>query len=101
MDIGSAIKNIREGLSISQKELGERCFISQSNLSRIETGSYKPNPETVSKICTYLDIPEQLVYILAIQEKDVAECKKNTYHVLHPMIRELAIQIAVTGTPQA
>ena len=96
MNIGGAIKHLREGLSISQKELGERCYISQSNLSRIETGSYKPNPGTVSKICSMLDIPESLIYLMAIQEKDVAESKKNVYHLLYPMIKDLAMQIAAS-----
>jgi len=93
MNIGGAIKNIREGLCISQKELGERCYISQSNLSRIETGNYKPSFDTIRKICGMLDIPESLLYIIAIQEKDVAENKKKVYQVLHPMIKDLALQI--------
>ncbi len=98
MNIGAAIKDIREGLAISQKELGEKCYISQSNLSRIETGSYKPNADTVSKICRRLDIPESLLYIMAIQENDIADNKKKIYQLLHPMIKDLALQIATTGT---
>ncbi len=96
MNIGVAIRNIREELSISQKELGVRCYISQSNLSRIESGSCKPSPETISKICDILDIPESLIYIMAMQENDVVESKKGVYQLLHPMIKSLALQIATT-----
>ncbi len=96
MNIGAAIRSIREGLCISQKELGTRCYISQSNLSRIESGTCNPSPDTVTKICRILDIPESLVYIMAMQEADVVECKKRVYKVIFPMIRDLALQIATT-----
>ena len=52
------IKERREQLGISQKELAERVKISQSFLCDIEQGRYKPSLDTAIKIAQVLNIAD-------------------------------------------
>ena len=52
------IKEKREQLGISQKELAERAKISQSFLCDIEQGRCKPSIETAIKIAQVLDVAD-------------------------------------------
>lgn len=57
MHLGENLKRIREGLGITQKELAERCGISDQQLSRLEGGSQRnPGIQTVVAICTALGV---------------------------------------------
>ena len=50
------IKEKREQLGISQKELAERAKISQSFLCDIENGRCKPSIDTAIKLAQVLDV---------------------------------------------
>lgn len=93
MNIGSAIKSIRKKLSITQYELADRCDLSQTSLSQIETGIKRPSQRTISKVCTVLDIPESIIYIVAMQESDVPASKRGVYELVYPSIKSLALQM--------
>src|SRR6201996_4892119 len=93
MNIGLAIKSIRKKLSITQYELAEKCNLSQTSLSQIETGVKRPSQRTINKICMVLDIPESILYIVAMQETDVPPSKKGVYELVYPSIKSLALQM--------
>ena len=93
MNIGLAIKSIRKKLSITQYDLAEKCDISQTSLSQIETGVKRPSQRTISKVCHVLDIPESIIYIVAMQEGDVPESKRSVYELVYPSIKSLALQM--------
>ncbi len=93
MNIGSAIKSIRKKLSITQYELAEKCDLSQTSLSQIETGIKRPSQRTISKVCAVLDIPESIIYIVAMQESDVPPSKRGVYELVYPSIKSLALQM--------
>lgn len=52
------IKEKREQLGISQKELAEKAEISQSFLCDIEQGRCKPSIDTAIKIAQVLDVAD-------------------------------------------
>ena len=52
------IKERREQLGISQKELAERAKISQSFLCDIEQGRCKPSIDTAVKLAQVLDVSD-------------------------------------------
>jgi transcriptional regulator with XRE-family HTH domain len=93
MNIGSAIKSIRKKLAITQYELADKCDLSQTSLSQIETGVKRPSQRTIAKICSVLDIPESIIYIVAMQEADVPPSKKGIYELVYPSIKSLALQM--------
>ena len=93
MNIGSAIKNIRRQVGMTQAELSEKCNISQTSISQIENGVKNPSTRSIKKICGILEVPESVIYILALQESDVPPSRKNIYKMLFPSIRSMALQI--------
>ena len=56
------IKERREQLGISQKELAEKADISQSFLCDIEQGRSKPSIDTAVKLADALDISDIKVF---------------------------------------
>lgn len=93
MNIGLAIKSIRKKLAITQYELAEKCELSQTSLSQIETGVKRPSQRTITKVCKVLDIPESILYIVAMQDTDVPASKKGVYDLVYPSIKSLALQM--------
>jgi transcriptional regulator with XRE-family HTH domain len=96
MNIGLAIKSIRKKLGIPQHELAEKCLISQSALSLIENGVKTPSQKTIAKVCQVLEIPEAIIYLVAMQETDVSESKRGVYKLVYPSLMSLALQIVNT-----
>lgn len=93
MNLGVAIRSVRRQLGITQQELAERSGISQTSLSQIENSVKRPSNKTIQSICTVMEIPEAVLYILAMQDTDVPTNKKNVYDMLFPSIKNLALQI--------
>lgn len=93
MKIGAAIRLVRNNLDISQEELSSRSGLSQTTISQIENGLKTPTQRSLKKICTAMDTPEAVLYILAMDETDIPRNRKEAFDKLYPQIRELAIQI--------
>jgi len=95
MHIGSAIRLVRKKANLSQGILAEKCGMSGTALSQVEVGIKKPSKRTVLKICTALEIPEFVIYMLAIQETDIDMAKIREYRVVYPVIQNLLLQIVM------
>jgi transcriptional regulator with XRE-family HTH domain len=93
MNIGTAIKQIRNHFGISQVELSERTGISQTSISQIESGVKNPSKRTIKTICKEFEIPEAILYVMGMEDLDVPESKKNVYKELYPAIKDFAIQL--------
>ena len=93
MNLGLAIKMVRREKAITQYELADMCGVSQTSLSQIETGTKRPSPRTIKKICEVLSVPESILYILGMQDSDVPESKQGIYNLIFPSIQNLALQI--------
>ncbi len=57
MSIGENIKRIRKVKNLTQKQLGERCGIQESNIRKYELGGANPKLETQIKIAAALGVP--------------------------------------------
>jgi len=55
-DLGSVIRNRREGLGIKQGDLASIAGVDQGNLSKIERGSAKATLDTYLRLCSALGI---------------------------------------------
>jgi transcriptional regulator with XRE-family HTH domain len=93
MNLGFAIKSIRKKMRITQSELCGLCHLSQTSLSQIETGVKHPSQKTITRICLKLEIPELVLYILAMQETDVPPAKRRIYDAIYPSIYRLTLQL--------
>lgn len=92
MNLGSAIKTVRKHKGITQGDLSSKTSISQTSLSKIETGT-TPTEKNLKKICKALDVPPSVLYMLAMEHSDVPANKKKIYDLLFPSIRNLALEI--------
>lgn len=93
MDIGSVIKELRKGKGLSQTDFADSIGITQTALSQIETGLARPNPGTLKSICKKLKVSESLLFLMAIDEKDVPEEKRELFSQLFPNIKNVMINI--------
>jgi transcriptional regulator with XRE-family HTH domain len=93
MNIGLAIRSIRRKLGVSQHDLAEKCQLTQTALSQIETGKKRPSQRTMDRICEALDIPQSIIYIVAMEDTDVSPGKKDVYDLVYPSIKTLALQM--------
>lgn len=54
---GATVKQVRELLGISQRELAARCEITQGALSNIERGIHGTTPQTNRRLADELGVP--------------------------------------------
>jgi transcriptional regulator with XRE-family HTH domain len=92
MNIGNAIRQIRKNQDMSQAALSGATGITQAALSQIENGK-RPGTGTMKKICKALQMPEALVYVMAIEKEDVPPEKALLYDTLFPVIQGLVLQV--------
>lgn len=94
MNIGKTISLLRKEKGLSQEEFSKMCGLTQTSLSQIETGATsQPAKRNLEKICNALEVPEYLLYLLSMEEKDVPESKKELYKTLFPAVKEFIINL--------
>ena len=84
-ELGQYLKDIREGLGYSTRDINKLCEISQSYISLMENGKRRPSPIILKKLAStyfldYIDLYEKAGYIdLAEAERfDNSTNKKET-----------------------
>lgn len=88
MDTGQAIKTLRIKAGLTQEQLADRCGMSVSGLSYLETGRSVPPKATIEKLCTALDIPTSYFLLSSIEESDLPEEKRLLYRALLEELRK-------------
>lgn len=101
MNEGNAFRLIRKRMGLSQSELAAMISISQTSVSLIEKGIKRPSVRTIVKFCKAMDVPESIVYILGIEEMDIAENKRAAYGIIFPAIVDVALKIVGTNDTAA
>lgn len=86
-----AIKRIRKEKGLTQKQLGERCGIADSNIRKYESGTQNPKIETLDKIAQALEVP-----IFHLIEGNIEE-KMNIYRQTEDGKQGLAFCAAFDG----
>lgn len=61
MPTGSRIKEIRKQKGLTQKQLGEKCGMYESQIRKYENGKANPKIETLKKIAAALEVPVSLL----------------------------------------
>lgn len=98
MHLGVAIRSLRKNQSLSQVELSELSDITQTALSQIEMGQKMPSQRTIDKICKALDVPEFILYLLALEPADMPSDKVEKYYLVYPILQKLLLQMATQGS---
>ena len=66
MDFGTKIRNAREDMDLSQRDMARLIPMNQSNYSKIERGVQEPSIEQLRKICQLLHLDPR--YLLDLEE---------------------------------
>jgi transcriptional regulator with XRE-family HTH domain len=93
MNIGKAIKQVRQHFEMSQVELSELSGISQTSISQMESGVKNPSKSSIKKICEVFEIPEAILYVMGMEDSDVPGSRKQLYKDLYPAMKDFAIQM--------
>ena len=68
MNIGQAIVTIRKARKMTQKELAERCGMSQNALVAIEKNRSQPPMETMKRLQEALGVPQSYILLYSIED---------------------------------
>lgn len=75
MDFGEKIRNAREDMDLSQRDMANLIPMNQSNYSKIERNVQEPSLEQLRRICQILNIDPRFLLNLgnfsSITEKDI------------------------------
>lgn len=93
MELGQVIGKLIKQKKMTQVEVAKRIGKTPTGLSQIIKGNYSPNPDTLEKICTVLEIPQPILYFLTISEDDIPKEKLDLYKMLAPALRDFVYRI--------
>ena len=68
MDIGTKIRNKREDMDLSQRDVAKQIPMNQSNYSKIERNVQEPSMEQLRRICQILNLDPR--YLLNLGEAE-------------------------------
>ena len=68
MNFGTKIRNAREDLDLSQRDMARLIPMNQSNYSKIERGVQEPSMEQLRRICQILNLDPR--YLLDFDESE-------------------------------
>lgn len=71
------VKNRRRQLGLSQVEAASRCGITQSTLSKIESGDYRLHPEMILRLCDGLDLDPRHAFAWPPAIVEIARIRKE------------------------
>lgn len=91
MNIGQAIKELRQRRGINQKNFAKHIGISTNALCSIETSKTEPSTSTLKKIAKALDISLPLLLLSFVSADDFPEDKR----ILYPILKQITIELSV------
>jgi len=94
VNYGNAIRVARAVRNLSQKDLAERVKLDSSYISLIEKGIRKPSLDTLESIARGLQIPMDLVMLLASDEQDLRVVRKDQATRLGMQLLEMIVNAA-------
>ncbi len=96
MNIGIAIKNLRQQKGLKQIDFATKCGLSQSYLSSIEKGRKEPTLSILKQISGALSIPMPVLVLFSLDKNDIPEAKQYAYELLEPSIKGLLNDIFIS-----
>lgn len=92
MNIGQAIVTIRKARKMTQKQLAERCGMSQNAIVSLEKNRSHPPMETIKKLQAALNVPQSFIMLYAIEYSDIPQDKLNNARLLLDPLREYLLK---------
>ena len=96
MNIGNAIKDLRQQKGLKQTDFAAQCGLSQYYLSSIEKGRKEPTLSILKQIANALSIPMPVLVFFSLDQMDVDDNKKEAFKMLEPSIKGLINDIFIS-----
>jgi transcriptional regulator with XRE-family HTH domain len=97
MNLGKAIKTIRQQRGINQTSLAELSGITQTYLSQIESNQKEPNISTLRSIADQLNVPLPILFFLSLDDNDIKPEKRIAFNHLGPSIKSMIAEFFNTS----
>lgn len=91
MNIGHAIKTLRDHQLMTKESLSSRTGLSIEAIDILEANEMQPSPETLNLICKALEIPNAFLLMFALEESDVVEEKRPAFNSIGKPIKDLIL----------
>lgn len=89
MKLGTTIKELRQKSGLKQFELAEKCNISSTYLSQIESNMREPNISTLKEISSCLNIPLPILFYLSMEDSDITSSKREAFKLIDQPVKSL------------
>ena len=96
MNIGNAIKDLRQQKGLKQTDFAVKCGLSQSYLSSIEKGRKEPTLSILKQIADALSIPMPVLVFFSLDQEDISESKRDAFQMLEPSIKGLINNVFIS-----
>jgi XRE family transcriptional regulator, regulator of sulfur utilization len=93
MNLGNIIYQLRKNSGLNQQEFAKKVGITQTYLSQLESNKKDGHVNTLKAICDFVEIPYPVLILLAMDESDVTEEKKEAYQLMFPSVKMLIGQL--------
>lgn len=67
LTFGEKLRNLREGMDLTQTELGEKLHMTQRKISYLEQNRYEPSLDDMREICIFFQLSAD--YFLDLSEE--------------------------------
>ncbi|HTD99318.1 MAG TPA: helix-turn-helix transcriptional regulator [Mucilaginibacter sp.] len=99
MHTSQVIVTLRKKKNLSQTEFAKMIGLTQASLSNLESNKKKPHKSTISRICEVVEIPEQLFYLLALDEADLPDYAKERFNTIGKDLKDVILKSLESEIP--
>ncbi|HRA18570.1 MAG TPA: helix-turn-helix transcriptional regulator [Flavobacteriales bacterium] len=93
MNLGEAIKDLRQRRGMKQRDLAIKTELTAPYLSQVEHGQKTPSLDAVDTIARALEVPSPVLWFMAMERGDVSESKRALYDQLAPAMKAMIVSL--------
>ncbi|MDM1397195.1 helix-turn-helix transcriptional regulator [Myroides odoratimimus] len=92
MELGKAIREVRKKKGFTLVEMSDKTGISINALSLMEKGDTFPQKKSLEKVSEALNVPINYFLLLAVDQNDIEEDKRDIFNTLHNTLKEIVLK---------
>lgn len=94
MNLGKAIKILRDKNGINQNQFSKKITITQQQLSLIENNHVWPSLKSLETISKALGVPVPTIFWFAMEEADVPKKKRDTFIAMKASLDDTILSLS-------
>jgi transcriptional regulator with XRE-family HTH domain len=97
MNIGNAIKTLRQAKKITLKDLAGKVNISEKELKAIEKNQLEVSKEGLKTFRKALDVDKEVFLMMALERSDVSKEKREVFDQINKPVKNLLKTLVAKG----